>query len=48
MVAGDLSQVIGSIEKGVVPGPQVLKLPWRAVVPEVPLSTKVVSELCCS
>lgn len=43
-----MSQLIGSIEKGVVPGRQVLKLPWRAVVREVSLSMKVVSELCCS
>lgn len=42
-----MNQLIGSIEKGVVPGPQVPKLARRAVVGEVSLSMKVVFELCC-
>lgn len=39
------SQLTGSIEKGVAPGPQVPMLARRVAVPKVSLSIKVVSEL---
>lgn len=47
LIAADATkrQLIGSIEKGVVPGRQVPRLAWSAVVREVSLSMKVVSEL---